>query len=205
MNGYNFTERVRKVLALARETASRLGHDHVAPEHIMLGLVHEGEGVAAAVLMNQGIDLHDVRDAIEARMVARERIGRQGLDLPYTSQAKKVLELAMGEARQLNHSYVGTEHLLLALLRTGNETIVEVLGKASGLTIDKARAEVLRLLGAEVSNAGKHRHEPADTTFASPAEAAHLEIDILVRYPDGRVVEHQCKGRFEALRTIASL
>src|SRR5215472_2552299 len=117
MNGYNFTERVRKVLAMAREEAARLHHEYVGTEHILLGLIREGEGVAAQVLQNLSVELDDIQQKTE-QMVKRGRAGQTiGPDLPYTSRAKKVLELAMGEARSLNHAYVGTEHLLLGLMR----------------------------------------------------------------------------------------
>jgi ATP-dependent Clp protease ATP-binding subunit ClpC len=113
MNGYNFTERVRKVLAMAREEAARLHHEYVGTEHILLGLIREGEGVAAAVLQNLSVDLDDIQQKIEETVKKGKAATATGPDLPYTSRAKKVLELAMSEARELNHSYVGTEHLLL--------------------------------------------------------------------------------------------
>src|SRR5215208_3171022 len=125
MNGYNFTERVRKVLAMAREEAARLHHEYVGTEHILLGLIREGEGVAAAVLQNLSVDLDEIQQKIEETVLVGKAAQATGPDLPYTSRAKKVLELAMSEARELNHSYVGTEHLLLGLLR---EEIVRLLG-----------------------------------------------------------------------------
>ena len=113
MSGYNFTERVRKVLAMAGEEAVRLNHEYVGTEHILLGLIREGEGVAATVLRNLQVDLDEITRTVDG-VVKKGRAGpRTGPDLPYTSRAKKVLELAMSEARELNHSYVGTEHLLL--------------------------------------------------------------------------------------------
>src|ERR671933_573581 len=117
MNGYNFTERVRKVLAMAREEAARLHHEYVGTEHILLGLIREGEGVAAAVLQNLSVDLDEIQQKIEETVKKGKAAQATGPDLPYTSRAKKVLELAMAEARELNHSYVGTEHLLLGLVR----------------------------------------------------------------------------------------
>jgi ATP-dependent Clp protease ATP-binding subunit ClpC len=115
MNGYNFTERVRKVLAMAREEAERLRHEYVGTEHILLGLIREGEGVAAAVLQNLSVDLDDIQQQIEDTVKKGKAAAATGPDLPYTSRAKKVLELAMAEARDLTHNYVGTEHLLLGL------------------------------------------------------------------------------------------
>ena len=115
MNGYNFTDRVRKVLQMAREEAARLHHEYVGTEHILLGLIREGEGVAAAVLTNLNVDLEEIQQKIEETVKKGKAPAAAGPDLPYTSRAKKVLELAMSEARELNHSYVGTEHLLLGL------------------------------------------------------------------------------------------
>src|SRR5687767_15304986 len=149
MNGYNFTERVRKVLAMAREEAARLHHEYVGTEHILLGLIREGEGVAAAVLQNLSVDLDEIQQKIEDTVKKGKASQTTGPDLPYTSRAKKVLELAMSEARELSHSYVGTEHLLLGLLREEKGIAAQVLTDA-GDNLDAARAETLRLLGTEM-------------------------------------------------------
>ena len=153
MNGYNFTERVRKVLAMAREEAARLHHEYVGTEHILLGLIREGEGVAAAVLQNLSVDLEDIQQKIEETVKKGKAAQATGPDLPYTSRAKKVLELAMGEARELNHSYVGTEHLLLGLLREEKGIAAQVLTDV-GVNLEAARAETLRLLGTEMPPTG---------------------------------------------------
>jgi len=153
MNGYNFTERVRKVLAMAREEAARLHHEYVGTEHILLGLIREGEGVAAAVLQNLNVDLDEIQQKIEETVKKGKAAQATGPDLPYTSRAKKVLELAMGEARELNHSYVGTEHLLLGLLREEKGIAAQVLTEA-GVTLDAARTETLRLLGTDPASTG---------------------------------------------------
>ena len=150
MNGYNFTDRVRKVLQMAREEAARLHHEYVGTEHILLGLIREGEGVAAAVLTNLGVDLEDIQQKIEETVKKGKAAAATGPELPYTSRAKKVLELAMMEARELNHSYVGTEHLLLGLLREEKGIAAQVLTDA-GVTLEQARAETLRLLGSDMS------------------------------------------------------
>ena len=149
MNGYNFTDRVRKVLQMAREEAARLHHEYVGTEHILLGLIREGEGVAAAVLTNLNVDLEEVQQKIEETVKKGKASSAPGPDLPYTSRAKKVLELAMTEARELNHSYVGTEHLLLGLLREEKGIAAQVLTDA-GVTLEQSRAETLRLLGSEM-------------------------------------------------------
>src|ERR1051326_2751156 len=136
MNGYNFTDRVRKVLQMAREEAARLHHEYVGTEHILLGLIREGEGVAAAVLTNLNVDLEEIQQKIEETVKKGKAPAAAGPDLPYTSRAKKVLELAMSEARELNHSYVGTEHLLLGLLREEKGIAAQVLTDA-GVNLKK--------------------------------------------------------------------
>ena len=110
MNGYNFTERVRKVLAMAREEAARLHHEYVGTEHILLGLIREGEGVAATVLQNLSVELEEIQQKIEETVKKGKAAQATGPDLPYTSRAKKVLELAMSEARELGHSYVANRN-----------------------------------------------------------------------------------------------
>ncbi|MEX2154648.1 MAG: Clp protease N-terminal domain-containing protein [Gemmatimonadaceae bacterium] len=142
MQGFNFTTHVRKVLAMAREEAVRLHHPYVGTEHILLALTRaDEESVATAVLRNLRIDPEGIRQKIDDTI----KIGKaeQPSDLPYTSRAKKVLELAMSEARELHHSYVGTEHLLLGLLREEKGIGAQVLAY-HGLTRDEARAEVVR-------------------------------------------------------------
>jgi ATP-dependent Clp protease ATP-binding subunit ClpC len=168
MNGYNFTERVRKVLAMAREEAARLHHEYVGTEHILLGLIREGEGVAAAVLNNLSVDLEEIQQKIEDTVKKGKAAQASGPDLPYTSRAKKVLELAMGEARELNHSYVGTEHLLLGLLREEKGIAAQVLTDA-GVNLEAARAETLRLLGTEMPPGG---NAPTGQTGNPPTPAS---------------------------------
>ncbi|MDH3456414.1 MAG: ATP-dependent Clp protease ATP-binding subunit [Gemmatimonadota bacterium] len=165
MNGYNFTDRVRKVLQMAREEAARLHHEYVGTEHILLGLIREGEGVAAAVLTNLNVDLDDIQQKIEETVKKGKSPAPEGPDLPYTSRAKKVLELAMSEARELNHSYVGTEHLLLGLLREEKGIAAQVLGDA-GVNLEQSRAETLRLLGSDM---------PAGTKGQAPPGAPRSE------------------------------
>ncbi len=165
MNGYNFTDRVRKVLQMAREEAARLHHEYVGTEHILLGLIREGEGVAAAVLTNLNVDLDEIQQRIEETVKKGKAPAPEGPDLPYTSRAKKVLELAMSEARELNHSYVGTEHLLLGLLREEKGIAAQVLTD-SGVTLEQARAETLRLLGSDMPppSKGGAQEAPAQRT-----------------------------------------
>jgi ATP-dependent Clp protease ATP-binding subunit ClpC len=159
---YNFTDRVRKVLAMAREEAIRLQHDYVGTEHILLGLIREGEGVAAAVLMNLNVDLEQIHERIEESVRKGKATIALG-ELPYTSRAKKVLEYAMAEARELNHSYVGTEHLLLGLLREEKGIAAQVLNSL-GVSLEEARSETLKLLGSDVNPS-----QPSSTGGGSPA------------------------------------
>jgi len=167
MNGYNFTERVRKVLAMAREEAARLHHEYVGTEHILLGLIREGEGVAATVLQNLSVELDDIQQKIEETVKKGKAGQTTGPDLPYTSRAKKVLELAMSEARELNHSYVGTEHLLLGLLREEKGIAAQVLTDA-GVNLDAARAETLRILGTEMPQGGAQGQQGGGTPTQAP-------------------------------------
>jgi len=150
MQGYNFTERVRRALALAREEAALLHHEYVGTEHILLGIVREGEGVALAVLESMGLKRETVRNSVLEVVQKGAAAEQTGPDLPYTSRAKKVLELAMTEARELGHTYVGTEQLLLGLLREEKGIGAQVL-VGLGVTLEKARASVLTILGPDPS------------------------------------------------------
>src|SRR5258708_8697167 len=168
MNGYNFTERVRKVLAMAREEAARLHDEYVGTEHILLGLIREVEGVAATVLQNLSVELDDIQQKIEETVKKGKAGQASGPDLPYTSRAKKVLELAMSEARELNHSYVGTEHLLLGLLREEKGIAAHALTDARA-NLEAARAETLRTLGTEMPQQGGSPAAPSPTGPQTPA------------------------------------
>jgi ATP-dependent Clp protease ATP-binding subunit ClpC len=145
MNGSfdRFTERARKVLTLAQEEAQRFNHNYIGTEHLLLGLVREGEGVAAKVLSNLGIELTKVRSAVEFIIGRGERqvMGDIGL----TPRAKKVIELAVDEARRLGHHYIGTEHLLLGLIREGEGIAAGVL-ESLGVNLEKVRSEVIKVL-----------------------------------------------------------
>jgi ATP-dependent Clp protease ATP-binding subunit ClpA len=172
MQGYNFTERVRKVLAMAREESARLNHEYVGTEHILLGLVREGEGVAATILQNLSVDADEVERVIN-EVVKKGTPTHRGPDLPYTSRAKKVLELAMAEAREVNHSYVGTEHLLLGLLREEKGIAAQVLHDA-GLTKENAREEMLRILGTETPHTATRPQREEFVTIRGPMPAHAL-------------------------------
>ncbi len=141
-----FTERARKVMALANQEAQRFNHEYIGTEHILLGLLKEGSGVGPNVLKNLDVDLHKVRMEVEKRVKAGPDMVTMG-KLPQTPRAKKVLEYAVEEARNLNHNYIGTEHLLLGLLREQDGVAAQVLMNL-GLKLDEVREEVLKLLGA---------------------------------------------------------
>ena len=149
MPGFDrFTERARKVILLAKEEAKRFNHDYIGTEHLLLGLVKEGEGVAAAVLASLGLDFESIRQETE-RLVQPGAGAAIGGDIPFTPRAKKVVELAMDEARNLGHNYIGTEHILLGLIREGEGVASQVLLNM-GLDLKKLRDEVLNLLGSSV-------------------------------------------------------
>ena len=141
-----FTDRARKVMALANQEAQRFNHEYIGTEHILLGLVKEGSGVGANVLKNLEVDLRKVRLEVERLVKAGPEMVTMG-KLPQTPRAKKVIEYAIEEARSLNHNYVGTEHLLLGLLREHDGVAAQVL-RNLGLKLDEVREEVLNLLGA---------------------------------------------------------
>jgi len=142
------TDRARKVMALANQEAQRFNHEYIGTEHILLGLVKEGSGVGANVLKNLGIDLRKVRLEVEKLVKSGPEMVTMG-KLPQTPRAKKVIEYAIEEARNLNHNYVGTEHLLLGLLREHDGVAAQVLLNL-GLKLEEVREEVLNLLGASV-------------------------------------------------------
>src|SRR5213595_1267551 len=145
-----FTDRARKVMALANQEAQRFNHEYIGTEHILLGLVKEGSGVGANVLKNLDIDLRKVRLEVEKLVKSGPDMVTMG-KLPQTPRAKKVIEYAIEEARNLNHNYVGTEHLLLGLLREHDGVAAQVLMNL-GLKLEEVREEVLNLLGAGVEN-----------------------------------------------------
>ncbi|MEX2238724.1 MAG: ATP-dependent Clp protease ATP-binding subunit [Dehalococcoidia bacterium] len=154
-----FTERARRVLTLAQEEAQRFNHNYIGTEHLLLGLVREGEGVAAKVLANLGVELSKVRSAVEFIIGRGDRVvtGEIGL----TPRAKKVIELAVDEARRLNHHYIGTEHLLLGLVREGEGIAAGVL-ESLGVNLEKVRAETQRILSQSMPQ-GSHSSSRSTT------------------------------------------
>jgi len=156
-----FTERARRVVVLAQEEAGMLNHNYIGTEHILLGLIHEGEGVAAKALESLGISLEAVRRQVE-EIIGQGQSAPTG-HIPFTPRAKKVLELSMREALQLGHDDIGTEHILLGLVREGEGVGAQVL-LGSGVSLERVRGEVVTLLGslageAEEVSVGTPRHE----------------------------------------------
>src|SRR6187402_2714684 len=140
-----FTDRARKVMQLANQEAQRFNHEYIGTEHVLLGLIKEGSGVAANVLKNLDVDLRKIRLEVEKLVQSGPDMVTMG-KLPQTPRAKKVIEYAMEEARNLNHNYVGTEHILLGLLREQEGVAAQVLINL-GLKLEEVREEVLNLLG----------------------------------------------------------
>src|SRR5213083_2226091 len=153
-----FTDRARRVVVLAQEEARMLNHNYIGTEHILLGLIHEGEGVAAKALESLGISLEAVRSQVE------EIIGQGGSSpsghIPFPPRAKKVLELSLREALQLGHNYIGTEHILLGLIREGEGVAAQVLQKL-GADLNRVRQQVIQLLQGY---AGKEGGQPGEQT-----------------------------------------
>src|SRR6476660_5627120 len=162
-----FTDRARRVVVLAQEEARMLNHNYIGTEHILLGLIHEGEGVAAKALESLGISLEAVRHQVE------EIIGQGGSSpsghIPFTPRAKKVLELSLREALQLGHNYIGTEHILLGLIREGEGVAAQVLVKL-GADLSRVRQQVIQLLSGYQGGAGKG--EPQAAASSSSGQAA---------------------------------
>ena len=163
-----FTEKAIKVIMLAQEEARRLGHNFVGTEQILLGLIGEGTGVAAKVLKSMGVNLKDAR--IEVEKIIGRGSGFVAVEIPFTPRAKRVLELSLEEARQLGHNYIGTEHLLLGLIREGEGVAARVLENL-GVDLAKVRTQVIRMLGetAEIpsSTSNKRTKTPTLDEFGS--------------------------------------
>lgn len=167
-----FTDRARKVMQLANQEAHRFNHEYIGTEHILLGLVKEGSGVAANVLRNMDVDLRRIRNEVERLVQSGPDMVTLGR-LPHTPRAKKVLEFSMEEARNLNHNYVGTEHILLGLLREQEGVAAQVLLNL-GMKLDDVREEVLNLLGhgLENSEGGERGGRESSSSSGSGSESS---------------------------------
>src|SRR5947209_13068764 len=164
-----FTERARKVLSLAQEEAQRFQHNYIGTEHLLLGLVREGEGVAARVLANLGVELYKVRQAVEFIIGRGDRIvlGEIGL----TPRAKKVIELGVDEARRLNQHYIGTEHILLGLVREGEGIAAGVL-ESMGVRLEQVRSRTIKMLKGEGNAPADDKEEsiPPEQDVSAPEQ-----------------------------------
>ena len=156
-----FTERARKVMGIARQEAERLNHDYIGTEHILLGLVREGTGVAANVLENVGVEIEKIKLEVEKRVKQGPNMVTLG-HLPFTPRAKRVLELAYEEARALEHDYVGTEHLLLGLLREGEGMAAQILNDL-GLKHDEIKTEIADMIGPKAPPAEQGARQKGET------------------------------------------
>ncbi len=157
-----FTERARRVLTLAQEEAQRFNHNYIGTEHLLLGLVREGDGIAARVLNNLGVQLPKVRSAVEF-IIGRGETMIMG-EIGLTPRAKKVIELAVDEARRLNHHYIGTEHLLLGLVREGEGIAAGVL-ESLGVSLEKLRAQVIQVLSQSGGSYGQGGKQQTKTPY----------------------------------------
>ncbi len=181
-----FTERARKVLTLAQEEATRFNHNYIGTEHLLLGLLREGDGVAAKVLASLGVELNRVRSAVEFIIGRGDRMimGEIGL----TPRAKKVIELAVDEARRLGHHYIGTEHLLLGLVREGEGIAAGVL-ESVGVSLDKVRTQTIQVLSASSGSFGVSQPvAAAEEGMAPPATPTvrWVYLRLRVTAPDGQ-------------------
>jgi ATP-dependent Clp protease ATP-binding subunit ClpC len=188
-----FTERARRVVVLAQEEARALSHNYIGTEHILLGLIHENEGVAAKSLESIGISLDVVRTQVE-EIIGEGRITPSG-QIPFTPRAKKVLELSMRESIQLGHNYIGTEHILLGLIREGEGLGAQVLVKL-GADLNRVRQQVIEMLS-------RHQGSEESDILATAAErefGAYDEVIGLLRDIARRVkrIEQRLVGDDEA-------
>jgi len=161
-----FTDRARRVVKLAEEEARRLDHNYIGTEHILLGLIREGEGVAAKALESLGISLEAVRQQVEEIIGQGQQVPSEVI--PFTPRSKKVLELSLRESLQLGHDYIGTEHILLGLIREGDGVAAQVLVKL-GADLNRVRHQVIQLIAAQPPQAG--RLPPREGALATEARA----------------------------------
>jgi hypothetical protein len=178
-----FTDRARRVVVLAQEEATGLKHNYIGTEHLLLGLVREREGVASEALESLGISLEAVRSEVE-QIIGQGQAAVVG-QIPFTPRAKKVLELSLREALQLGHSYIGTEHILLGLIREGEGVAAQVLVKLGGGDLNRVRQQVIQLLSgyARGEEAAERRvaREPRPTVVGGPGVFGQREPPDLVR------------------------
>jgi ATP-dependent Clp protease ATP-binding subunit ClpA len=196
-----FTDRARRVVVLAQEEARLLNHDYIGTEHLLLGLAHEGQGVAAKALESLGIRLEALRSQVQETIGQGQR-GPTG-QIPLTPRAKKVLELSLLEAKQLGHNYIGTEHLLLGLVREGEGVAAQVLVKL-GADLSRVRQQVIQLLsgyagGKEAAEQAAARRRPVHMTVPEDLREAEEQL-AQVRRQKEAAIDAQDFERATALR-----
>ncbi len=186
-----FTDRARRVVVLAQEEARMLRHDYIGTEHILLGLIHEGEGVAAIALDKLDISLGAVQEQVE-EIVGPGHAAPTG-HIPFTPRAKKVLELSLREALQLGHNYIGTEHILLGLIREGEGVAAQVL-TALGANLDRVRETVIQLLSGSTGGTGETMPEerPPEDPLRELAEGA-IPYQAGMRGPKNQPICPSCR------------
>ena len=171
-----FTEKAIKVIMLAQEEARRLGHNFVGTEQVLLGLIGEGTGIAAKTLKSMGVNLKDAR--IEVEKIIGRGSGFVAVEIPFTPRAKRVLELSWDEARQLGHNYIGTEHLLLGLIREGEGVAARVLENL-GVDLNKIRSNVVKMLGDSKPTAGAGAGSGSSSSSSSSSSASKVKTPSL--------------------------
>jgi ATP-dependent Clp protease ATP-binding subunit ClpC len=194
-----FTERARKVLQLAQEEAQRFNHNYIGTEHLLLGLVREGEGVAAKVLGNLGVELNKVRSAVEFIIGRGDRTVAG--DIGLTPRAKKVIELSVDEARRLNHHYIGTEHLLLGLVREGEGIAAGVL-ESLGVSLDKVRSQVIYVLNQSAAYQQEGQGAPHGKSSKTPV-IDQLGMDLTAAARAGKL--DPVIGRFKEIERVVQI
>jgi ATP-dependent Clp protease ATP-binding subunit ClpC len=171
-----FTDRARRVVRLAEEEARMLNHNYIGTEHLLLGLIHEGEGVAAKALESLGISLDAVRQQVEEIIGQGQQVPSEGI--PFTPRAKKVLELSLRESKQLGHTYIGTEHILLGLIREGDGVAAQVLVKL-GADLNRVRQQVLQLISGQQPDRLLPREGAPVTGMQARLEAIEARLDTI--------------------------
>jgi ATP-dependent Clp protease ATP-binding subunit ClpA len=184
-----FTDRARRVVVLAQEEARMLDHNYIGTEHILLGLIHEGEGVAAKALTSLGISLQAVRQQVE-EIIGHGQHAPTG-HIPFTPRAKKVLELSLREALQLGHNYIGTEHILLGLIREGDGVAAQVLVRL-GADLNRVRHQVIQLVHVAKGDRPTRIATGESLRLRAPAERWIAELQVTLARLTDRIdaIEH---------------
>ncbi len=197
-----FTNRARTVIILAREEATRLNHDYIGPEHLLLGLIRVGEGVAAEALRSLGLDLETIRREVEKEVQSGPSQLTIG-EIPFTPRSKKVIELAMDEARGMGHNYIGTEHLLLGLMREEEGIAARVLQNL-GIDLKKVREITMELLGGG-GGAGEPQGDMPQPGFSAGPSSSKTKTPALDAFSrDLSQLERQAWERLLSLRDLHS-